>query len=190
MKFWLLTASLVVTLLSIPTAANAEKIYYPATCHTNRGNLPSGQSAPDYCTCAGITACVGCSSHTCSRDAIVKTPDAKSDGGEAEAAESRNDFIHKMLICLKELRESRRWLRLVICVPMIDPVSRVEPLVSECEELIRIFFVSVRTARENGTSIVREEPAWEQDMDAFLARWWIEEDGAGNICLRESEGWL
>ena len=80
MKFWLLTASLVVTLLSIPTAANAEKIYYPATCHTNRGNLPSGQSAPDYCTCAGITACVGCSSHTCSRDAIVKTPDAKSDG--------------------------------------------------------------------------------------------------------------
>ena len=110
--------------------------------------------------------------------------------GEAEAAESRNDFIHKMLICLKELRESRRWLRLVICVPMIDPVSRVEPLVSECEELIRIFFVSVRTARENGTSIVREEPAWEQDMDAFLARWWIEEDGAGNICLRESEGWL
>ncbi len=110
--------------------------------------------------------------------------------GEAEAAESRNDFIHKMLICLKELRESRRWLRLVICVPMIDPVSRVEPLVSECEELIRIFFVSVRTARENGTSVVREDPAWEQDMDAFLARWWIEEDGAGNLCLRESEGWL
>ena len=110
--------------------------------------------------------------------------------GEAEAAESRNDFIHKMLVCLKELRESRRWLRLVICVPMIDPVSRVEPLVSECEELIRIFFVSVRTARGNGTSVAREEPAWAQDMDAFLARWWIEEDGAGNVCLRESEGWL
>ena len=110
--------------------------------------------------------------------------------GEAEAAESRNDFIHKMLICLKELRESRRWLRLVICVPMIDPVSRVEPLVSECEELIRIFFVSVRTARGNEASVVREDPAWTQDMDAFLARWWIEEDGAGNVCLRESEGWL
>ncbi len=110
--------------------------------------------------------------------------------GEAEAAESRNDFIHKMLICLKELRESRRWLRLVIRVPMIDPVSRVEPLVAECEELIRIFFVSIRTARDNASSVVREDPAWEQDMDVFLSRWWIEEDDAGNLCLRESEGWL
>jgi four helix bundle protein len=30
--------------------------------------------------------------------------------GEAQAAESRNDFVHKMSICLKELRETRRWL--------------------------------------------------------------------------------
>ena len=110
--------------------------------------------------------------------------------GEAEASESRNDFIHKMLICFKELRESRRWLRLVIGVPMVEPASRAESLVSECEELIRIFFVSVRTARENGTSVVREEPAWALDMDAFLAKWWIEEDGNGNLCLRESERWL
>jgi four helix bundle protein len=33
--------------------------------------------------------------------------------GEAQAAESRNDFVHKMRICLKELRESRRWLKLI-----------------------------------------------------------------------------
>jgi len=33
--------------------------------------------------------------------------------GEAEAAESRDDFIHKLKICLKELRETRRWARLV-----------------------------------------------------------------------------
>ena len=33
--------------------------------------------------------------------------------GEVEAAESRKDFIHKLRICLKELKETRRWLRLV-----------------------------------------------------------------------------
>jgi four helix bundle protein len=107
--------------------------------------------------------------------------------GEADAAESRNDFIHKMLLCLKELRESRRWLRLVIRVPMVEPPSRVESLVTECEELIRIFFVSVRTARDNGAAIVREVPEWKDDMEAFLARWWIEENEAGNPCLRERE---
>src|ERR1035437_519100 len=33
--------------------------------------------------------------------------------GEAESAESRDDFIHKLKICLKELRETRRWARLI-----------------------------------------------------------------------------
>ena len=33
--------------------------------------------------------------------------------GEVEAAESRKDFLHKLRICLKELRETKRWLRLV-----------------------------------------------------------------------------
>jgi four helix bundle protein len=34
--------------------------------------------------------------------------------GEVESAESRKDFIHKLKVCLKELRETRRWLRLVL----------------------------------------------------------------------------
>src|SRR3977135_1166994 len=33
--------------------------------------------------------------------------------GEVEAAESRKDFLHKLRICLKELRETWRWLRLI-----------------------------------------------------------------------------
>jgi four helix bundle protein len=36
--------------------------------------------------------------------------------GEVEAAESRKDFIHKLKVCLKELKESRRWLRLLLGV--------------------------------------------------------------------------
>lgn len=67
--------------------------------------------------------------------------------GEAQAAESRDDFIHKMMICLKELRESRRWLLLIRVVPLVKPASRIEPLLTETEELIRIFVSSIRTAR-------------------------------------------
>ena len=36
-----------------------------------------------------------------------------SNHGEAQAAESKKDFIHKMRVCLKELRESERWLKLI-----------------------------------------------------------------------------
>ncbi|MBI4662631.1 MAG: four helix bundle protein [Verrucomicrobia bacterium] len=68
--------------------------------------------------------------------------------GEAQAAESPNDFIHKLRICLKELRESFRWLRLVQRVPLIKSVSELEPLLAETEELIRIFVASIRTSEK------------------------------------------
>ena len=76
--------------------------------------------------------------------------------GEAEAAESPKDFIHKMGICLKELRESKRALLLIGKVPLVQPSSLVDPLLGETEELIRIFFSSIRTARRN---VVREDTA-------------------------------
>lgn len=67
--------------------------------------------------------------------------------GEAQAAESRDDFVHKLSICLKELRESRRWLRLILRVPLTSEPVRVESLVVETEELIRIFAKSIKTAK-------------------------------------------
>ncbi len=68
--------------------------------------------------------------------------------GELQGAESRKDFIHKLGICLKEIRESRRWLRLIHRVPLLAP-AKVEPLLSETEALIKIFFASIRTAEKN-----------------------------------------
>jgi four helix bundle protein len=67
--------------------------------------------------------------------------------GEAQSAESRADFLHKLHVCLKELRETRRWLRLVRHVPLLDPPLSVDPLLTEVDELIRIFAGSIRTAR-------------------------------------------
>jgi len=67
--------------------------------------------------------------------------------GEAQAAESSRDFIHKFKICLKELRESRRWLLLIKKVPLIEPPSSVDKALNETEELIKIFFSSIKTVR-------------------------------------------
>ena len=68
--------------------------------------------------------------------------------GELQGAESRKDFIHKLGVCLKEIREARRWLRLVHRVPLLTP-SKVSPLIAETESLIKIFAASIRTAQKN-----------------------------------------
>ena len=68
--------------------------------------------------------------------------------GEAQAAESVADFVHKMSVCLKELRETRRWLLLTQRVPLVKSPTVVIPLLQESEELIRIFFASIRTAKK------------------------------------------
>ena len=68
--------------------------------------------------------------------------------GELQGAESRRDFIHKLGICLKEIREARRWLRLVHRVPLLPP-SKIDPLIAETESLIKIFAASIRTAEKN-----------------------------------------
>lgn len=67
--------------------------------------------------------------------------------GEAQAAESRDDFIHKFSICLKELRESRRWRLLILRVPLVKDTSETTSLLVETEELIKIFARSIRTAK-------------------------------------------
>jgi four helix bundle protein len=67
---------------------------------------------------------------------------------EARGCESMKDFIHKLGIVLKELNESRVWLRLVRMRQML-PASIVDPVFQECDELCRIIAVSRRTAERN-----------------------------------------
>jgi four helix bundle protein len=68
--------------------------------------------------------------------------------GEVQAAESRRDFVHKLRICLKEFKETRRWLRLLQRSRLV-PAPKMEPILQEAEELIKIFAASVRTADKN-----------------------------------------
>jgi four helix bundle protein len=68
--------------------------------------------------------------------------------GEAQAAESPKDFVHKMRMCLKEFRESDRWLKLIARVPLVKSRDDVAKLLKETDELIRIFVASIRTAEK------------------------------------------
>ena len=69
--------------------------------------------------------------------------------GEAQAAESPKDFVHKLRVSLKELRESKRWLMLIQRIPLIEPVERLDSVLGETEELIKIFVTSIKTAQAN-----------------------------------------
>jgi four helix bundle protein len=90
--------------------------------------------------------------------------------GEAQAAESLNDFIHKLKICLKELRESHRWLRLIKRVPLIENPAKVDSLTDETDQLIRIFVSSLRKAssrQESSSRVAEEGPESDSEPSMF-----------------------
>lgn len=71
---------------------------------------------------------------------------------EGCAGESRADFIHKLNIALKELREARGWLRF-ICKAGLLPNPKVAAVLDESEQLARILAKSILTAKTNRTTL-------------------------------------
>ena len=69
--------------------------------------------------------------------------------GEAQSPESSDDFIHKMKICLKELREVLRWARLIDRMRWRQGDAQLIFVLREADELVRIFKASVQTAERN-----------------------------------------
>ena len=67
---------------------------------------------------------------------------------ESRGAESRADFIHKLGIALKEIKESRFWLKVIYHAKIMKP-EQIEPLITECEELAAIIAKSIITAKAN-----------------------------------------
>ncbi|NIR44855.1 MAG: four helix bundle protein [Gemmatimonadetes bacterium] len=68
--------------------------------------------------------------------------------GEACNAESQRDFIHKMRVCLKELRETLVWLKFTKRKVYLRG-NELDEVVRESDQLVRIFAASVRTAERN-----------------------------------------
>jgi four helix bundle protein len=69
---------------------------------------------------------------------------------EADAAESKRDFIHKMSIAHKEARETRYWLRIVRAALLGD--DEIEILIQESDELVRILYTIIENARQSPRS--------------------------------------
>ena len=71
--------------------------------------------------------------------------------GEARAAESDKDFIHKLKIVLKELNESRVWLKILIRTNILS-ARLLADLLDECDQLCRIISASIQTARKSAVN--------------------------------------
>ena len=68
---------------------------------------------------------------------------------EGRVGESRADFVHKVNVALKELVETRGWLKFIVIAQLL-PARRIQVLLEECEQLCRILGKSVSTAKANG----------------------------------------
>jgi four helix bundle protein len=71
---------------------------------------------------------------------------------EANGAESRSDFIHKVSIAYKEARESRMWLGMIKAA-ILPNVAEVQELYTECDEIVRILFAILRKARSTRAAL-------------------------------------
>jgi len=71
---------------------------------------------------------------------------------EAQAGESRADFVHKLQIALKEIRESHYWLRLLAKAQVL-PCERFGDILDESAQLIAILSKSVATAKKRSRSL-------------------------------------
>ena len=69
--------------------------------------------------------------------------------GEAQSGESRKDFIHKMKVVLKELRESFVCLKIIHRTELYKTEKKIEKSLKENNELISIFVKSIETAQTN-----------------------------------------
>ena len=82
-----------------------------------------------------------------SKQLIRSTTSAALNYGEAQSAESGRDFLHKMKICLKELRESLVNLKIQKGAKLIKDIQMMDLLIKENNELIAIFVSSIRTSQ-------------------------------------------
>lgn len=82
-----------------------------------------------------------------SKQLIRSATSADLNYGEVQGAESGRDFVHKMSIVLKELKESRINLRIQLGAELLKDIEKAEMSLKECEELIAIFAKSIQTAK-------------------------------------------
>ena len=83
---------------------------------------------------------------------------AGSNHEEACGAESKADFVHKMGVVLKELKESCFWLQVIHRTELLTP-QRIELLLQECEELCAIVAKNIITAKGKESKLINAKLA-------------------------------
>jgi four helix bundle protein len=76
------------------------------------------------------------------------TTSAALNYGEAQSAQSPRDFLHKMRLCLKELRESLVNLKIQKVANLIKDLNKLDDLIVENNQLIAIFVTSIKTSEQ------------------------------------------
>jgi four helix bundle protein len=67
---------------------------------------------------------------------------------EAQAGQSNADFVHKMSLALKEARESRYWLKLIL-EGEVMPANRLDAILVEIEEIIKLLYTIIQNSKSN-----------------------------------------
>ena len=75
-----------------------------------------------------------------------------ADVEEADGAESKRDFVHKMSIARKEARETRYWLRIVRATGLSKDAQEISYLLQESDELVRILSAIIKSAKKRMTN--------------------------------------
>jgi len=84
------------------------------------------------------------------KDQIIRSStSAALNYGEAQSAESKRDFIHKINIVMKELRETKINLEMISRLEMSMDKTKINALISENDQLLAIFFRTLQTAKSN-----------------------------------------
>ena len=68
--------------------------------------------------------------------------------GEAQSAESKANFVHKLKVALKELRETQIGLQIIAKASLLKSATLLDPLLKETDELIAIVFTSITTSKK------------------------------------------
>ncbi|MBU2649764.1 MAG: four helix bundle protein [Bacteroidetes bacterium] len=79
---------------------------------------------------------------------LRSTASAALNYGEAQSAETKKDFIHKIGVVLKELRESDVNLKILKKAKIIEEGDKMHKALDESHQLVSIFYRTVQTARK------------------------------------------
>jgi four helix bundle protein len=91
---------------------------------------------------------------------------------EARGAESRADFIHKVGVANKEMREALYWLRLVEDAELVAG-EHLHALVREADELVAILTASIKTAKQREVTSCAEARSWHTRDGGALGSWYL-----------------